>query len=406
MIDVAAIRSAYAGRSLFAGRKALGYAAFCDCVSEVAGEGADAGPVGLRLDGSPGAWARLLGAVAAGRDVCLNVPRPVSSQALEPFREGGPLVVLPSGATSGRPRHIVHDASTFLRRYAMSPRPARRQLHQYAAGHLAGLDAFLQALHRGATVVVSEPGWEGLREALAVERVQILAATPSQLHFMLLAEVFTEEASRFLEVLVYGAEPMPGVLLQRLRARLPHVRLEQRFGMSELGALPTRPDPADPTALMLDPPHRWKVEDGELFVAGPGRMLGTLEEGPLPAARWFGTGDAAERTASGAVRILGRLESRINVGGLKVQPERVEAVLLQMESIQDARVYAEPDALTGQRVVADVVLARDIESAALRAEIRRHGRSSGLPLEAIPSRLRTVASISRTAYGKRSREPM
>lgn len=405
MIDLAGIRSAYARRPLLVGREALDYATFCDRAAACGRE--DGGSlVSLRLDHSPHSWAALLGAWEAGRDVCLNPDLGLTAEALRPFRSGGPLLVLPSGATSGSPRHIVHDAATFLRRYAVLPRPERRQLFLYAAGHLAGLDAFLQAVHRGATLVRAEAGWEGLREAMAGEAVQVIAATPSQLHFMLLADVFTEAAVRALEVVVHGAEPMPGALMERLRARLPAVRFEQRFGMSEVGALPTRADPADASALFLDPPHRWKVESGQLHIAGPGRMLGTLESGPLAPAEWFSTGDAAEVTASGAVRVLGRLESRINVGGVKVLPEEVEAVLLQLEFIQDARVYGEADGFTGQRVVAEVVMANEAGAASLRAEVRRHCRSAGLPLEAVPSRLRRVASILRTATGKRAREPM
>lgn len=406
MIDLAGIRSAYASRPFLSGRHGLDYAAFCDRAAAFRREGAGLSPVSLRLDHSPDSWAALLGAWEAGRDVCLNPGLKLTTEALGPFRRSGPLLVLPSGATSGAPRHIVHDAATFLRRYAVVPRPARRHLFLYSAGHLAGLDAFLQAVHRGATVVRPEPGWEGLREAMATEAVQVIAATPSQLHFMLLADVFTEAAVRALEVVVHGAEPMPEALIERLRARLPAVRFEQRFGMSELGALPTRADPADASALFLDPPHQWKVESGELFISGPGRMLGTLESGPLAPAEWFSTGDAAESTPSGAIRVLGRLESRINVGGVKVLPEQVEALLLQVEAIHDARVYGEPDSLTGHRVAADVVITQDTDLAMIRAEVRRRGRSCGMPLEAVPSRLRAVPSISRTAVGKRSRESM
>jgi acyl-coenzyme A synthetase/AMP-(fatty) acid ligase len=405
MIDLVAIQHAYADRMLFSGQHTLTVADFVAMVEHEARELSGRALVHLSLSWTPRPWSQLLGALKAGCDVCLSTG-PVPAERLEPFRAGRPLLILPSGGTSGEPRHVVHDAATFLSRYALLQRPCRRQLLLYAAGHMAGLDAFFQALHRGGSLVLPGAGWEALRASLREEAVQVLAATPSQLQFMLLAEVLEVSACPALEQVVYGAEPMPPALLRRLQERLPGVRFEQRFGMSELGALPTRPDPADALALFLDPPHRWRVMDGELQILTSGRLLGTLEDGLLEEAPWFATGDTAEVTATGAVRIMGRLAAQINVGGRKVGPERVESVLLEMEGIDDVSIQAEPDPLTGQRVVAEVVLAGGAALSRIRSLMRRHCLGAGLPLEAVPSRLREVPSIARTTHGKRPRGTM
>ena len=52
------------------------------------------------------------------------------------------------------------------------------------------------------------------------------------------------------------------------------------------------------------------------------------------------------------MRILGRASDLINVGGEKVFPAEVEAVLLKMEEVNDVTVYGEEHGILGQRVSA------------------------------------------------------
>ena len=73
---------------------------------------------------------------------------------------------------------------------------------------------------------------------------------------------------------------------------------------------------------------------------------------------------------SGALRILGRVGELINVGGEKLMPAEVETVLLTVPGVRDCRVAGEPSALTGQTVVADVVLAPGHDAEVVRAALR------------------------------------
>jgi acyl-coenzyme A synthetase/AMP-(fatty) acid ligase len=360
----------------------------------------------MALEWCPDAFARLLGAWLAECDVALGGSVEVNKDALDPFRKAGPLLVMQSGGTSGRARHPVHDLTTFLSRYPFAKRPVRQQLFLYSAGHLAGLDAFLQAFVRGSTLMLTNGSQDALQRIIKEERLDVLAATPSQLQFHLLSGTFEGNRIAHPGLIVYGAEPMPDALLERLQAALPQTLFEQRFGMTELGTLPVRADPDDPGALFIDEPFRWKVVDGELHIDSPGRMLGTLEEGPTGSGAWYSTGDAAEMTPSGAVRVFGRLQSQINVGGLKILPERVEAALLSHDDIADVSVHGESDTLTGERVVAEVVLAPFGTLSSVRSQVRRHCLKAGLPLAAVPSKVRAVEHIERTAIGKRSRSAL
>ena len=69
---------------------------------------------------------------------------------------------------------------------------------------------------------------------------------------------------------------------------------------------------------------------------------------------------------------VGRRDGVINVGGLKVCPEEIEAVINRHPAVRAALVKGRRNPITGEIVVAEVVLADAAhDEAALKAEIRR-----------------------------------
>jgi acyl-CoA synthetase (AMP-forming)/AMP-acid ligase II len=246
---------------------------------------------------------------------------------------------------------------------------------------------------------------ESLTTAIEAHAVEILAATPTQLQFILMADACSGKDLRSVKRIPHGAEPMSEALRKRLWNVFPNARLIQRFGMTELGALPVSEDPADSRALFLEAPnHTWKVENGELHIWAPGRMLGTLEEGPLdPDDPWFRTGDLAERTGNGSIRILGRREELINVGGEKVIPSVVEELLLEHPDILDAQAHAIPNPMTGEAVAARIVCKGKPELLDILSEIRVSARNRGLSLASVPTRIEFVDRVELTPSGKRKR---
>ncbi len=76
----------------------------------------------------------------------------------------------------------------------------------------------------------------------------------------------------------------------------------------------------------------------------------------------FLTGDLGTIDAWGGLRLVGRLSSFVNVGGHKVQPDEVQAVLRARPDIADARVIGVTAAKRGEELVACVVTRGDIPS--------------------------------------------
>ena len=199
-----------------------------------------------------------------------------------------------------------------------------------------------------------------------------------------------------LRVISYGAEPMPEGLLPRLRAAFPRVRLIQTFGTSETGIVRTASPEPDSAFLRFDDPRaEWKVVGGELWLRSATQVAGYLNASGerFTEDGWFRTGDAVEQRADGALRIVGRLGEAINVGGEKLMPAEVEAVVLSVPGVADCRVRGEPNPITGLAVAADVVAARDAEPETLRAAIRIACRER-LSRHKVPTRVLFVPSLA------------
>ena len=135
------------------------------------------------------------------------------------------------------------------------------------------------------------------------------------------------------------------------------------------------------------------------------------------AVRFLGEGAAALRDADGFVDtgdmierrgercfFMGRRGGIINVGGAKVNPEEVEAVINQHPSVRMSLVKARKNPITGAVVVADVVLMdAAAASPALKDEIIRACERRLAPYKS-PALVRFVPSLAVTATGKLTRE--
>ena len=97
-------------------------------------------------------------------------------------------------------------------------------------------------------------------------------------------------------------------------------------------------------------------EPGELAVAGPQVMQGYWQRpeaeatafAPCGGTRWLRTGDIARFDADGFVAIVDRIKDMIVVGGFKVYPSQVEAVLVQNPAVREALVIGVRDEYHGE----------------------------------------------------------
>jgi acyl-coenzyme A synthetase/AMP-(fatty) acid ligase len=269
--------------------------------------------------------------------------------------------------------------------------------------HIGGLNTLLGALASGALVVIPrEVTPQSIAEAVEQHRVAVLPASPTFLNLLLASGEHQRRDLSSLRLISYGTEPMPAPLLARLRAAFPAARFLQTFGTSETGIAKTEsPDPS--SLFMKMEGQEWKVVEGELWLRSKTSILGYLNapNNRFTPDGWFRTGDQVELGPNNTFRVLGRAGEMINVGGEKLMPQEVEAVLLEVPGVLDCRVSGAPSALTGQTVVAEIVAApgQDIET--LRSVARSACRTA-LARHKVPTKVTFVETVS-SERGKKVR---
>jgi acyl-CoA synthetase (AMP-forming)/AMP-acid ligase II len=310
--------------------------------------------------------------------------------------EGSGLVLFSSG-TSGEPKGMLHNLDALLGRYKNLSARKDRSLLLLLIDHIGGLDSAFRCLFSGSTLVIPEvrsPEAAGL--AIASHQVNVLPASPTFLSLMLLSGTAQEHDLSTVEIIAYGAEAMPQKVLTRLARAFPKAQLQQKFGTSETGAI--RIKSVDNESLFFrieDPDTQWKIVKEELWLKTPSRVLGYLNaaDGGLEADGWYRTGDLVETDKHNNLRIIGRASALINVGGQKVYPAEVEAILNDIEGIEALHIYGKEAPITGSIVACEIVVSGDEELRTWKRRIRNHCRGKLAPWK-IPSSVKIVDSIS------------
>ncbi|TNE39976.1 MAG: long-chain fatty acid--CoA ligase [Sphingomonadales bacterium] len=148
-------------------------------------------------------------------------------------------------------------------------------------------------------------------------------------------------------------------------------------------------------------------EPGELVFSGPQRMKGYWgrpdADETVFAGDYMRTGDVATIDADGYIRIVDRLKDMIAVGGFKVFPSQVEAVLYGHDAVKEALVIGIPDPYRGESPKAFVTLnsGMDIGGEELKAwlnpQLGKHERVVEVEIR---------AELPKTLVGKLSRKEL
>jgi acetyl-CoA synthetase len=113
-------------------------------------------------------------------------------------------------------------------------------------------------------------------------------------------------------------------------------------------------------------------------------------------------GDGAKLDKDGAIWLLGRVDDVMNVSGHRISTTEVESALVSHEAIAEAAVVGANDEMTGQGIVAFVILRGGVEAASgeqLVKQLRDHVAKEIGPI-AKPRQIMVVAELPKTRSGK------
>ena len=146
------------------------------------------------------------------------------------------------------------------------------------------------------------------------------------------------------------------------------------------------------------PGAKVRLDEGRIILGGPMIAAGyrtPISPDPFAHPGWFATSDAGE-IRDGRLHVTGRIDAIINTGGMKVQPEVLEAELRTIPGVRDACVVGLPDARFGH------IIAAAYTGPANPGEVL--AAASDLPAYMVPKRLIRVDQLPTTGPGKTDRQ--
>ena len=319
-----------------------------------------------------------------------------------------------SGTTSTR-KGVVLCHETVRDRVAAANHALRISSHDTVIWCLPMSHHFLATivlyLSQGATIVLARHMFAGpFMDAANRWNGTVLYAAP--FHYALLARDDSGAQLPSLRLAISTTCRLPQEIAIGFRQRFG-LPLSQALGVIELGLVCVNVD--DPSARWdsvgrPQPDFAVRIEDpdadgfGEVMVAGSGLFDGydspwTAREDLMPDG-WFATGDIGRLDRDGFLFLASRKNAIINLGGRKVFPEEIEAVINRHPAVQESRVYGVPHLRLGEIVEAEVALRSAAEADSLRDFCRQH-----LSSDKVPARIHFVPSVARTAVNGKIRRP-
>lgn len=284
------------------------------------------------------------------------------------------LTLFSSGST-GKPKAMIHDLDALIDLYKNKKQKRMNMLVFLMFDHIGGINTMLNILSTGATMIIPQNrNADDVCKLINEYKIAVLPASPTFLNLILIGKSYEKYDLSSLRMITYGTETMPEGLLNRLKSAFTKVKFLQTFGTSETGIAATSSKSSDSTFMKIDDENlEYKIVDGELWLKSKTRILGYLnaDMDSFTDDGWFKTGDLAQQSEDGFIKIIGRSKEIINVGGQKVLPCEVESVLLEMKEIQDCLVYAEKNAITNQSVCCDVVLKPGVDANGIKILVRK-----------------------------------
>ena len=312
--------------------------------------------------------------------------------------------VLFTSGTTGIPKMVAHSLEGLSG--AIQPATSADIVWGtfYDIRRYGGLQILLRALLGQASLILSDAE-ENVADFLARlgrHGVTHLTGTPSHWRRALMSPANTAIAPRYVRL---SGEIADQAILDSLKARFPDAAIGHAYASTEAGVGFEVTDgregfPASYIGRLGA--VEMKVADGTLHVRSPRTASQYVGGGELNDDGWVNTGDMVELRGD-RYFFAGRAGGIINVGGLKINPEEVEAVINRHPGVRMSRVSGRKSPITGAIVIAEVVLADAANDNATFKQAILEACRAKLPAFKVPAMLRFVPALELTAGGKLSR---
>ena len=288
-----------------------------------------------------------------------------------------------TGGTTGRSKGVMltHDnlvSNAAMMVPAIGYRHDSIYVHAAPMFHLAdGASTFAVTMVGGTHVFI--PRFDPADLLAEIQRTRITNAllVPTMVNALVNFPSVGDYDVSSLQLVPYGASPMPDAVLQAATRVFPNVQFLHVYGMSEASPLVTAMDrniavtgdrakscglPCMLVEVRIADENDREVPRGtvgEVQVRGPNIMLGYWNLPDVTAAAlrggWYHSADGGMMDADGYVYIVDRLKDMIISGGENIYSAEVESAISLLDGVSEVAVIGIPDDKWGETVHAVVV---------------------------------------------------
>ncbi len=288
-------------------------------------------------------------------------------------------------------------------------------IHALPLFHVHGLFVASHAVFMSGARMIFLPKFDAAQITQQIPRATVMMGVPTYYVRLLQDPDLNQTLCSHMRLFISGSAPLLAETFHAFAERTGHTILE-RYGMSETTMLVSNPysgpRKAGTVGMALEG-ISVRVVDDHGQVCAPGEIGGIEVRGPnvfqgywrIPEKTaeeftkdgYFRTGDVGKFDADGYLSIVGRSKDLIITGGYNVYPKEIEAIIDDMDEVDESAVIGVAHTDFGEAVCAIVVLKQGKSLSG--AEIIQRLKSQIANFK-IPKQVHIVSALPRNTMGK------
>jgi acyl-coenzyme A synthetase/AMP-(fatty) acid ligase len=275
--------------------------------------------------------------------------------------EGKEDIVFTTSGTTGKPKKIIHNYKTLVKNIKI-----KEELKDsvwaltYDYTKMAGSQVILQSyLNKSKIVNLFEKSYNETIHLIKKYNVTHISATPT--FYRLLTNNIFEK----IKQTTIGGEPVDINLINSLKKMFPNAKITNIYASTEFGTLFSSNDYCFEISEKIK--QFVKIINETIFIKKNNE--------------WIDTGDKIEWLESNKFKIIGRELSMINVGGVKVNPIKIESAINGLYYVLNSYVYGKNNSIMGTVVIADIVLKNNVDKNTIKKDLEKTLNKYEIPLK-------------------------
>lgn len=284
-------------------------------------------------------------------------------------------ILFTTSGTTGEPKKVIHTYKDLIKNIKI-----KKELSNtiwgltYDYTKIAGSQVILQSyLNKGKLVNLFGKTYSEVVGLINKYKVTHISATPT-FYRLLNGNIFETVIQATI-----GGETVDNNVISQIEKTFPAAKITNIYALTEFGTLFTS------NSVYFEFSEKistfTKVEENNIFIKQNNE--------------WVNTGDVVEWVGDSKFKIIGRETNMINVGGIKVNPIKVESAINNLEYTINSVVYGKENSVMGMIVIADVMLKNEIGKNQIKKDLMKSLNSYEIPLK-----INIVNAINTNSTGK------